>query len=104
MELYILRYFFSAGSGVCLWSANESAREKYGYPIDMGTLTLPPLVAWRAAELIERFDTSMDWDYPSRPSPWSKAEYDEFQMASAELLQALRDCLGKTVEIRDESS
>ena len=35
MPTYKLKYMFDWGSGVCLWSSNDKAKEKFGdYPIE----------------------------------------------------------------------
>jgi hypothetical protein len=101
MNIYKLRYFFDPGSGICLWSANDLARETYGYAVNHEALGLPPAVGNRIAELIALFDTSIDWDCPMNPSPWSNAELAGFQAAAAELLQSLKGCLGSDFEISD---
>lgn len=101
MNIYKFRYFFDPGSGICLWSANDLARETYGYPVNHDALGLPPAVANRIAELIALFDTSFDWNCPMNPSPWSNAELASFQAAAGELLQSLRDCLGPDFDISD---
>ena len=35
-----LRLAFDPGSGICLWSTNEAARARYGYPVDHSQLPL----------------------------------------------------------------
>jgi len=55
----------------------------------------------QAEELIVRYDTSIDWNYPPGPSPWSDMERERFENDSASLLQSLRECLGSVFEIRD---
>ncbi len=35
MPNYKIKYMFDWGSGVCLWSSNDEAKEKFGdYPIE----------------------------------------------------------------------
>lgn len=98
-----LRYFFDPGSGICLWSANNAARERYGYPVALDVLDLPPAVVAHANALIERFDTSIDRDDPAGASPWSDADAACFVTDAAALLECLRGCLGPRVIIVDEN-
>lgn len=101
MKTYKLRFFFDPGSGICLWSENDLARDTFGYPVDLESLELAVSVKRQAEELIERFDTSIDWSYPPAPSPWSEVERERFQVEAAGLLHALQECLGDGFEIRD---
>jgi hypothetical protein len=104
MPRYVLRYFFDPGSGICLWSANGVAREKFDYPVELSTLGLPESVLQQAADVMAWHDTSMDWSNPANPSPWSEEERARFHSASQTLLSTLRQQLGSEFEIRDESS
>lgn len=38
--MYKLRYFFDFGSGICLWAANDAARDHFGYPVDSSKLPI----------------------------------------------------------------
>lgn len=40
MSRYKLRFFFDAGSGICLWSADERTIEKFDYPVDPSKLPI----------------------------------------------------------------
>ena len=35
---YEMKYMFDFASGVCIWSVNTAAREKYGYPVKADAL------------------------------------------------------------------
>jgi hypothetical protein len=41
MATYHLRYFFDPGAGICLWSSNDAARQKFDYPVDARDLPVP---------------------------------------------------------------
>jgi hypothetical protein len=103
MPIYRLRYFFDAGSGICLWSANDAAREKYGYAIKASNLPLPENTWRRIVYLASWYDTSIDWEYPPGPSPWDKVEEARFRTEAQQLLGLLRRQLGEGYEIVDES-
>lgn len=89
MEIYKLRFSFDAGSGICLWSENELARDRLGYPVELDSLEVAPSVKKLAEDLIARFDTSLDWNDPAGPSPWSDVEREHFRADAAGLLWSL---------------
>ncbi len=103
MANYLLRYFFDAGSGICLWSSNDAAREKFDYPVELQSLELPENLMREALNIVTWFDSSLDWSYPPNPSPWSEQERGHFNEASQSLLSKLRQQLGPAFDIRDES-
>ena len=76
MTKYGLRYFFDVGSDTCLWSPNDSAREKFNYPVDINTLPLSENSERHVIYITARYDTSRDWNDPAGPSLW---DVDEFQ-------------------------
>lgn len=101
MEIYKLRFSFEPGSGICLWSENELARDRFGYPIELDSLEITQTVKTVADELIARFDTSLDWNDPTGPSLWSSLEREHFRADAAGLLRSLQECLGAGFEIRN---
>lgn len=102
MARYALRYFFDPGSGICLWSACDAARERFGYPVASRQLPLPRPTRERMAQLVDWYDTSVDWEYPAGPSLWTEEEHERFARAARHLLSVLRVQLGADFEIRDE--
>lgn len=103
MATYKLRFFFSPGSGICLWSANDATREKWDYPVDVQALPLPENTWRKALYVMAWHDTSIDWSHPSGPSPWTDEERFNFNRAAQSLLALLREQLGSDFEICDES-
>jgi hypothetical protein len=103
MAKYRLRYFFDPGAAICLWSANDVARQEFGYPVDARNLPLPEITRIRLDDLAAWYDTSIDWDYPPGPSPWDEAESQRFNAEAQKLLATLREQLGSDFEIEDES-
>jgi hypothetical protein len=102
MSRYVFRYFFDPGSKVCLWSANDDARERFGYPVEIESLRLSQNLNARALHLVHWYDTSIDWSSPADPSPWSDEERARFAAAAHAFLEKLREFLGSEFEIRDE--
>lgn len=83
-------------------AANDEARERFGYPVDLSDLPIPEDLRRELEAAYQRFDTSLDWDNPAGPSPWSKEESEEFGHLTDRLLDRLRVALGSEFEIRDE--
>lgn len=48
------------------------------------------------------YDTSLDWNDPTGPTPWSPEEGARFKRAAQALLQQLQAQLGPAYEIGDE--
>jgi len=98
-----IRVFFDAGSGICLWAGNEAARNKYrDYPIPQTKLPISVALQSRIGKLIERYDTSIDWDYPPDPTPWTDEECRDFNEAAQEMVTQLADELAHDHEILNE--
>lgn len=64
MARYRLKMMLDAGAGVCLWAANDAARERFGYSVETAALGLPPDVAAEVEQLIADHDAAIDWNDP----------------------------------------
>jgi hypothetical protein len=101
---YKLRYFFDFGSGVCLWSANDAAQDRFkNYPIDEYKLPVSKTLQKRIQFILAWHDTFLDWDDVPQPSQWCDRESKAFSLAAQEVLTLLRQELGHEFEIVDES-
>ena len=103
MKLYRLRYAFDTGAGVCLWAANDAARERFGYAVETPELKLPPVAERRVEALLRWHRTGIDWSDPAGPSPWSDEERQRFNREAQLVLRLLREQLGPKYFITDES-
>jgi hypothetical protein len=100
---YELRFFFDPGSGICLWSANQEARERFGYPVDHWKLDLSENTKRWLTYLIAWFDTSIDWSSPSdSDDQWSAEEVAQFRKASERGLAFIREELGPSFAITEK--
>lgn len=98
--MYRLRFFFDTGSGICLWSGNEAARQRYGYPIEPQALPLPEATIHEMEQVTAWYDQRMDWDQAPQPNPsWDEAA---FAAAARQLLDKMRRELGPDYEVIDE--
>jgi hypothetical protein len=102
MSKYKLRYFFDPGANICLWAANENARERFGYPVDISQLPISENTRRRVFYVAAWYDTSIDWGHPAGPSPWHADERQLFNSAAQNLLGKLRSELGKEFDLVDE--
>ena len=75
--MYKLSFWFEHG-GECLWSKNEKAREKFGYPVNSKKLPLSQECIKRIEELNKWYSTYLDWDNPSSGCMWSASEKIKF--------------------------
>jgi hypothetical protein len=101
---YRARFMFDPGSGVCLWGADPATVEAFNYPIETRQLSLSDNLHYALEALIAVFNTSIDWDYPPDPSPWSTEQWQHWTQTGDELLDRLRIELGASWEIHDERS
>jgi hypothetical protein len=99
--VYVLRFFFDYG-GTCLWAANGAARERFGYSVELSELPISDEMRHGLQMAGERFDSSLNWENPTGPSPWSDEDSEEFTQLTGRLLERLRASLGAEFEIRDE--
>lgn len=94
------RFFFDAGSGTLLWAVPADQAE-WGYAIDLDRLPVGPELRAELTELVTRYDTSLDWDYPPDPGPWQPADHERFAADVGRALARLRAELGPAWEIHD---
>jgi hypothetical protein len=95
---YRLRLMFEWGGG-CLWSGNEAALRAFDVGHIEDRLPLSAETLARLEELSIWHDTSLDWDDPAGPGPWSADEYARFNRAAAEVLESIRAELGPDFQV-----
>ncbi|AWB32700.1 hypothetical protein DBV39_02075 [Orrella marina] len=99
-----LRYFFDAGSGVCLWSGDDATEAQYGFAIDADDLPLSINTRQWLRYLIAWFDTSLDWDDAGGPARWSAEEQTRFRLAAQDGFSRLQHELASAgYDVFDES-
>jgi hypothetical protein len=103
VAIYKLRYFFDTGSGTCLWSANDTARDHFDYPVDINQLPLSTTLRYRVWFVLAWYDTFLDWENAPQPSQWWITEQEPFNQAAQEVLQLLKQELQEEFEVIDES-
>ena len=88
-----LRFSFDYG-GFCPW-ANDGAIEPNALPISQELID-------EINSLCDEFDTSLDWEYPPDPSPWTKEEWYDFFKRSKLIYEKLEKELGADYELISE--
>lgn len=99
-KIYKLKFMFDWGSGVCLWSANKAAKDKFGdYPIDTSELPISQRLKEKLDQLIEMHDEALNWDDPAGELLWDNGQINEFLAMAKKCYFALCDELGEEYEI-----
>jgi len=100
---YQLRFFFDYGSGVCIWAGNEHAQKKFeSYPIESNILPISKTLKNELDCLIVEYDSSLNWDDPSNPSPWTKEQKNDFSSRADIIYVKLENELGSKYELKNE--
>lgn len=97
-----LRFFFDAGSGGVLWPQAHPDQQVLGYPACLDSLDITDALRAELTRLVEQYDTSLDWNDPAGPCPWSDVECHEFNVAVHCVLDRLRTELGPHWQITDQ--
>lgn len=59
-----LRLFLDAGAGVCLWSQDDEAKARFGYPVEASALDIPLELRHEIDQLVRDHDAAFPWDDP----------------------------------------
>ncbi|MDZ4762594.1 MAG: hypothetical protein SGJ21_16150 [Alphaproteobacteria bacterium] len=103
--LYALRFFLDAGAGVCLWSQNDAARDRFSYAIDNADLNLPLALMTDLERLVSDYDATIDWNNPGRAGLAARSGYepdDSFGPRIVSLAARLSEALGGDFAIRTD--
>ncbi|MCL2746988.1 MAG: hypothetical protein FWE48_07905 [Coriobacteriia bacterium] len=98
---YQIKFWFEHG-GFCLWSANDAARKKFGYPIQNKKLPISEALVSGLDTLEAEYATYLDWDYPPNPSPWTYEQKVHFLRMANWAFQRLCAELGDDFEVINE--
>lgn len=60
-----LRFFFDAGSGVCLWAQDAEAKARFGYPVEASMLDVAEELRAEIEQLVTDYDDTFPWDDPA---------------------------------------
>lgn len=88
---YELRFFFEWGDdSASIWCGNQAARDRFDVgPIVFDELGLSEALQQLLRELGDEYQTSLNWDYPPDPSPWTQEQKESFLRRSEAAYQQL---------------
>jgi len=93
------RFFFDYGSGTALWTVEpQESGEHY---VDLEQLPVSRALREAVLDLVVRYDSSLNWDYPPDPGPWREAQCCRFNDDARQVLRRLRDELAPDWQIID---
>lgn len=97
MPPFRARVFFDAGSGICLWAADNATRDAFNYPIGVRDLPPPGTTKALAEQVVRWYDASLNWWYlpDPLPEPWTEEEKRHVDRTASRLLAELRAGLGE---------
>jgi len=97
---YHLKFWFEHG-GICIWGANEKAKNKYGYAIEQKDLPISAGLIRELNDLEDKYVTFLDWEYPPNPSPWSEEQKHDFLNRATIAYEKLKAELGTDYEVEN---
>jgi hypothetical protein len=89
---------FEWGGG-SLWCGNDEALERFGFGPVEDRLPISETTLRRLNELSALHDSSLNWECPTDPGPWSQEEDESFEVKAQELLSIIREELGPEYEV-----
>lgn len=96
--IYKVRLMFEWGGG-CIWCGNEQATEKFNVGPIESVLPLSESMRIELSDLSAWHDKALNWAYPPDPSPWSKKEFQQFDLAALKAKVKLEKELGTEFEV-----
>lgn len=91
MAVYEMKYMYDWGSGVCLWSTNDNAREKYGYPVFADDLPVSDELKDEIRYMTDKHDEALNWHCPNDDLLWNDEQTAAFKQEARKLYN--RICL-----------
>ncbi|HEX6040988.1 hypothetical protein [Longimicrobium sp.] len=95
---YELKLMFEWGGG-CLWCVNEAALRAFDVGNIEDKLPLSDKTRARLEEMSTWHDSSLNWDDPAGPGPWTPGEHEDFERAAVEVLERVRAELGPEFQV-----
>ena len=98
-QKYRIRFFFELGVTAYLWAGDDFTLDTFDVGPIEDKLPLSDEIRQRAEEISDWYQTSVDWDYPPAPTPWSEEECDQFRIIAREFFEDLQQELGDDFEL-----
>ena len=97
--MYIINFFFEYGDGGFLWGEDDQTKNKFGIPIDKDLLPLSKEVKCNLLNLEREYQSSINWDSPIEPSPWSDEQWNDFKKRARQAYDDLVKELGDEYKV-----
>lgn len=97
--MYKLKLMFEWGGGT-IWCTNDEARKRYDVGAIEEKLPLSQEILEELQHLTTLHDEALNWEYPPGPSPWTKKQFEHFEVKASGILDKLRIELGSEYEIQ----
>ena len=96
---YKLDFSFGMRDHVCVWSASEKTKEKFGsHPVKTCDLPISDNLKHILDELIDEYQKALDYEM-SRSLIWTKEAKGEFYQKALAAYETLRGELGPSYEV-----
>lgn len=99
LATYEMKYMFDWGSGTCVWSTNDEAREMYDYPVDISALPISAELIQFLYELCDEHDKALDWECPANDLLWSEGKIELFSQKARKGYENLCKELGPEYKV-----
>ena len=90
---------FDWGSGVCLWSTNDLAINRYGFAVNSSDLPITNSLKDELDYLIVWHDEALNWDEPNSDLLWNNEQIREFLEVAKKAYSSLCKQLGPDYDI-----
>ena len=99
MSKYLIEFWFEFG-GYCFWSRNEAAKERFTGNLAVSAtknenLPISKELNDEISDLFEEWGSSIDWDYPPNPSPWTEEHKIDFNKRAFKTYKKIQAELGE---------
>jgi len=101
---YEMKFMFEWLSDTCLWSENDAAKERYGYPVDLADLPISKELKEKLERLIRVHDEALNWDDPGSGLVWREAQIEAFRAEALEAYEQLGRQLGSAYRLTYQRS
>jgi len=99
--MLMLKFMFDYRADSCIWTANQEAADKFGGWgfIHYETLNISKELGLRMINLCDEFDSSLDWNNPGGPSPWTDEHGSDFKKRAHKAYEDLVNELGDDYKV-----
>lgn len=80
---------FDWNSGTCVWSINDKANDRYGYPVRIDDLPISQELKDNLETVIEKHDEALNWSDPAGDLLWNQEQIEQFKQVAVNLYNRL---------------